>query len=47
MKCVYDMDHICELRIENTSESGPCSCEATRAVAWKAQNKIKSEPMME
>ena len=37
MKCVYDMDHMHALQIENTSESDPHSYEVTKAVAKKAQ----------
>ena len=40
VRCVYDIDHMCALWIENTSESDPHSYEATKAVAKKAQKKI-------
>ena len=33
---VYDINHIYALQIKNTSESDPCSYEATKAVAKKA-----------
>ena len=34
--CVYHIDHVYALQIENTSESDPHSYEATKAVAKKA-----------
>ena len=40
VRCVYDIDHMYALWIENTSESDPHSYEATKAVAKKAQKKI-------
>ena len=42
MRRIYDIDFMnaLALRIENTSESDPCSYEATKAVAKKAQKKF-------
>ena len=40
VRCVYDIDHMYALWIENTSESDPHSYEATKAVAKKAQKKF-------
>ena len=37
VRCVYDIDHVYALRIENTSEGDLLSYEATKAVAKKAQ----------
>ena len=34
--CIYDIDNIYALQIENTSERDSCSLEATKAVAKKA-----------
>ena len=36
-ECVYDIDHIYALRIENTIESDPRSYETTKSVTKKAQ----------
>ena len=35
--CVWYKSYVCTARIQNTSESGARSCEATKAVAKKAQ----------
>ena len=47
--CAYYIDHIYALPIENTSESNPRSCEATKAVTKKAQKNSEAswgfEPM--
>ena len=41
VRCVYDIDHMYALWIENTSESDPHSYKATEAVlAKKVQKKI-------
>ena len=38
--CVYDIDHMYKLRIENTSETDPRSYKTTKAVAKKAQKEF-------
>ena len=39
-RCVYDKDHMSELRIKSTSESDPRSYKVTKAVTNKAQKKF-------
>ena len=44
--CVYDINnHIYALWIKNTSESDPCSYEATKAVAKKGQKNVEVTKM--
>ena len=38
---VYDINNMYALRIKNTSESDPCSYEATKAVTNKLQKKVR------
>ena len=38
--CIYIIYHMFALQMQNTSESDPRSCEATKAVAKKVQKKL-------
>ena len=41
LRCVNDIEHIYAQRLENTTESDPCSYKATKAVVKSDQKKFR------